>query len=362
MVGGRGAGLGAGAGRRGCRRASRQGGAIAQCGKVLAGFGFLELHACVIGHVGLIRHRHEGNIRQIDFRETSRNADHRRDAGQTFIDREVFRDHIGESVELGQIRQGAFTLDLADHGAEEVLLGLNAGQVAGVTKGVTGPDEGEGLFALDEAFAGREFEPGSVVVVQGMVNADLHPAERIGELLDGGEVGQHEVVNGQAGEVINGRYGTAWPHFQCGVELAGRGSENGGTAISGRAIGNWHDEVAGETCHGHMAVVGRDVHEQHDVGISLARGIVDGAVLAVSTIAGVGAQDQDLQGSGVLNLGLTGGVISHPDVETGGGDIVLELQDQETCPGKTNNQQSGNTERGDSEPERRVGVWPKVPS
>ena len=262
---------------------------------------------------------------------------------------EVLGHDIGDLVERRQIAQGALGLQLARQRGHELLLRADAGLVAAVAEGRPGAQEGQGLLALDRGGACRQLEPG-FGVFDLVVHADLHAAHAARQLGHGVEVGEHEVIDAQAGELIDRC------HRAAGAAVLPRRVEHGGilrrVGLAGlriRALGDLHHQIAGEGHDRDVLAVLRDVGQHHDVRLAAAVALLDLPVAGVAlTGAGVRAEDEDVGGPGVLRLFL-------PQVQRAGDQVLLQLEDAQPADAHHDGQKHGRDDQSPAPPLRRRG-------
>jgi hypothetical protein len=135
----------------------------------------------------------------------------------------------------GRAQQQSGAGGLAQDGGDELLLALDAAQVAAVAEGVPGAHERQRLLAVDVAHPGRQVQPAHDVD-GGAGQADVDPTERADHGLEAGEVHLDVVVDPDPGQRLDGGHRAAAAALgERGVELVvHRGMNDAGGVRAGR--------------------------------------------------------------------------------------------------------------------------------
>ena len=201
---------------------------------------------------------------------------------------------------LGRVEQRARRDDLVQLCRQEVLLAHLAVEVT-PWQAVPLTDEGQGLLGVERRDAGRQVDPG-VGVARRVVQAHLERTQRLGDVVEAEERHPHEVVDGQAGHVLQDVDQQADP---AGVAAAVRGPPCEGRVELAVAVArDLHPGVTGEGDRGRCAPVCGEVQQQHGVGVDPAAVLLR-AELVQQRLAGVGgpvviADQQDVESGAVL--------------------------------------------------------------
>ena len=171
----------------------------------------------------------------------------------------------------------------------------------------------------------RQEQTGVVAVINALVDVQGHTSQGADHLLQAGKVDDHELVNVNVGQLLNGLDGAgdASADRFCGVAGAypvGKGGVElslpllGGGAVGGLAAGDVHDGVPGDGDHVDPGAVCGDVHNQGGVGAGDHDLL---ATLRVVNVVGpgarVGPQDEDVDGDPgvVVGDGFPCGAVRH---------------------------------------------------
>ncbi len=207
----------------------------------------------------------------------------------------VLHDVGGDGLhEPRKVRDLARGEELREHGPQELLLASDAREVGNRVAGlVPRPDEGERRPPVELLAARLDVEPGQHILHR-IRHAHAHAAERIDHALEPGEVDVEEVVDVQAGEVLDG------PGDEIGAAAAHAALERAVDLVHAVA-GDGNPEVAREAQDDRLLAVRIDVDEHDRVGPLLAPEIGVGAgddlILVAEAGPGVAAEEQVVAGA-----------------------------------------------------------------